>query len=157
MQTTEKGVPQGKVTISSESLPSATRSVPMRSVRFAEPKLRFVDVVPPQPTASKALAVPSLNGEVLKGLPASSHSAGGACGTRPSGGRVLHVTAFSAQLSSGTKIAWWFGSPLNANPVKLVSSRLALVIVAPAGIAARLKRSRPTAGPVPQPYDEAPP
>ncbi len=145
-------MPQAIVNTSSESLPSPARSAPMRLARFGAPKSRFVGgVVPRHVTFSNADVEPRLAGDVLSGLPKSCHSAGGACGTRPSAGRVFHVTEPSAQESSGTKLAWCSGSPSNAYPVKLFSRSVAPVIVAPAGIEERLKRSRPYDGPVPQP------
>ena len=156
-QTTLNGVPQGIAKTSSESFPSPARSAATRVRRFAEPKFRPATRVPVQPTASNAEVEPSLSGEVLSGRPFRSHSAGGTCCTTPSGGRVFQVTALSDQESLARKTAWWSGSPSNANPVLLVSFRVAPVIVAPAGIPARLKRSRPLAGPVPQPYDDAAP
>src|ERR687898_202872 len=83
-QTTENGVPQASPKISIESLPSPARSAPTAVPRFAKPKLRMVDVVPPQPTLSNAGAAPRCAGDVLSGLPKSSHSAGGA-GATPDG------------------------------------------------------------------------
>ena len=105
-QTTLNGVPQGIVKTSSESLPSPDRSAATRVRRFAEPKFLLATCVPAQPTASNAEVEPSLSGEVLRGRPFRSHSAGGTCCTTPSAGRVFQVTALSDQESLGRKIAW---------------------------------------------------
>ena len=133
---------------------SPARSVEMRVARFADENVRAVGTDPSHLCVSNADADPRLSGELLSGTLLIVGS--GIPGLKPSVGRVAHVVD-SVQESSGRKIARCAGSPSNAYPVKLVRPRLADVTTAPDGIEERSNFSSPSDGPVPQPYDLAPP
>ena len=103
------GVPHANVVTSSETrLPGSVRSsLFRRDVRLAEANGRDCGTLTPtpQPALANALVRPTRKGELEMFSPKSCQPTGSGLPTRPSAGRVSHVTAPSAHESSGRKTA----------------------------------------------------